>query len=143
MGIQNILLAWPGGAKTFLGTTETTVVAQEKVAAEKTATRRRWDIARQIATFLLVAAAVGWTLNRISISLERSQKPAGFGRGMLQGALMPMSMPNLLVGNDVTIYARNNTGLTYKLGYTLGVNGCGLLFFSFFFWRVRSWRRKG
>jgi hypothetical protein len=112
------------------------------VAAEKSAARRWWDIPRQIATFLLIAAAVGWTLNRISISLERSHEPAGFERGLLQGALMPMSMPNLLVGNDVTIYARNNTGLTYKLGYTLGVNVCGLFFFSFFFWRVRSWRRR-
>jgi hypothetical protein len=91
----------------------------------------------------VVAFAVGWALSRISVSLERSQQPAGFARGLLQGALMPMSMPNLLVGNDVTIYAKNNTGLTYKIGYTMGVNVCGLLFFSFFFWRVRSWRGKG
>jgi hypothetical protein len=128
--------------KTCFGSTDTTVVAQEKVAAQKTTARRWWDIPRQIAIFLIIAAVVGWALNRISVSLERSQQPAGLARGMLQGALMPMSMPNLLVGNDVTIYARNNTGLTYKLGYTLGVNVCGLFFFSFFFWRVRSWRRR-
>ena len=57
---------------------------------------------------------------------------------MLQGALMPMAMPSLLVGRDVTIYAENNTGRTYKLGYTAGVNACGAIFFGYAFWR---WRR--
>ena len=61
---------------------------------------------------------------------------------MVHGALMPLAMPNLLVGNDVAIYAANNTGRTYKLGYSLGVNLCGLIFFGFFFWRVRQWRQK-
>jgi hypothetical protein len=54
---------------------------------------------------------------------------------------MPLALPNLLVGDDVTIYAPENVGRPYKLGYTVGVNGCGLLFFGFFFWRVRRWRR--
>jgi hypothetical protein len=55
---------------------------------------------------------------------------------------MPMSMPNLLVGRDINIYAMRNTGLTYKLGYTMGVNLCGALFFGLFFFRVSKWRRK-
>ncbi len=55
---------------------------------------------------------------------------------------MPAALPNLLMGNDVPIYAEKNTGCTYKLGYTAGVNGCGLLFFGFFFWRVNRWRKK-
>ena len=67
---------------------------------------------------------------------------AGFRRGLVQGALMPMALPNLIVGNDVTIYSQNNTGLTYKLGYTAGVNACGAVFFGLFFWRVNRWRRK-
>jgi len=61
---------------------------------------------------------------------------------MMHGALMPLAMPNLLLGNDVAIYAMNNTGRTYKLGYALGVNLCGLIFFGFFFWRVRKWRER-
>jgi hypothetical protein len=51
-------------------------------------------------------------------------------------------MPNLFVGNDVAIYATNNTGRTYKMGYTLGVNACGLIFFGFFFWRVRRMMKQ-
>jgi hypothetical protein len=60
---------------------------------------------------------------------------------MVQGALMPLALPNLLAGNDVAIYAGNNTGRTYKLGYALGVNLCGLVFFGFFFWRVAKWKK--
>jgi len=55
---------------------------------------------------------------------------------------MPCALPNLLVGNDVAIYAENNTGRTYKLGYTVGVNGCGAIFFGIFFWRVNRWRKR-
>jgi hypothetical protein len=97
-------------------------------------------VAARIAVILAIGLVMGWTLNRVAASLERSQQPAGFVRGVVQGALMPMSMPNLLVGRDVVIYAANNTGRTYRLGYTLGVNGCGLLFFGLFFWRVRRLR---
>ena len=55
---------------------------------------------------------------------------------------MPMSMPNLLAGQDITIYSQNNTGVSYKLGYTAGVNGCGAIFFGVFFWRVNRWKGK-
>src|ERR1051325_7738000 len=93
---------------------------------------------RRCGRILVRVAAIGAFLNRVSASLERSLRPAGFTRGVLQGALMPMSMPNLLVGKDVTIYSPNNTGVTYKLGYTTGVNGCGAIFFGVFFWRVNQ-----
>ena len=55
--------------------------------------------------------------------------------------LMPAALPNLLVGSDVVIYAQNNTGVSYKLGYTMGVNVCGAVFFGFFFWRLNRWRK--
>jgi hypothetical protein len=100
-----------------------------------------WKIVRRMAVFLAVAAAIGFTLNHVAASLERSAHPAGFARGVVQGALMPMSMPNLLVGRDVTIYSQNNTGVSYKLGYTTGVNACGALFFGVVFWRFNKLRR--
>jgi len=100
-----------------------------------------WKIVSRMATFLAVAAVIGFTLNHVAASLERSADPAGFARGVLQGALMPMSMPNLLVGRDVAIYSQNNTGVSYKLGYTTGVNACGALFFGVVFWRFNKLRR--
>jgi hypothetical protein len=100
-----------------------------------------WKIPLRLILFVMLAMAVGWTLNRLAVSMERSPRPAGFSRGVVQGALMPMAFPNLLVGNDVTIYAQNNTGLTYKLGYTVGVNAAGLFFFGLFFRRLSRLRR--
>jgi len=103
---------------------------------------RAWKILKRILSFLLAAAIVGICLRQISVSLSKSTAPAGFARGMLQGALMPGALPNLIVGNDVVIYAPNNTGRTYKLGYTFGVNACGAIFFGWFFWRVSKWRKE-
>jgi hypothetical protein len=103
--------------------------------------QRWWRIPVRIALFLLLAFVIGFLLNQVAASLEGNTRPAGFSRGVLQGALMPMAMPNLLVGRDVTIYSQNNTGVAYKLGYTAGVNGCGAIFFGVLFWRVRRLRR--
>jgi hypothetical protein len=102
-----------------------------------------WRVARRAVTLLLAAFAIGCVLHFVIPVVQRSGQPAGFVRGLLHGALMPCALPNLLVGNDVTIYAQNNTGLTYKLGYTTGVNACGALFFGLFFWRVNRWRKRG
>jgi hypothetical protein len=90
----------------------------------------------------MFALAIGASLKHLSASLERAGRPAGFTRGLLQGALMPMSMPNLLAGQDITIYSQNNTGLSYKLGYTAGVNSCGAIFFGVLFWRLNKWKRR-
>ena len=98
--------------------------------------------ARRFALLLIIGVAIGWTLSRAAAAFERRSEPAGFLQGVLQGALMPIALPNLAVGNDVTIYAAKNTGRTYKLGYTIGVNGCGLIFFSFLFRRVRKLRLR-
>src|SRR6516164_9062357 len=103
--------------------------------------RRRGKVLLRLVVLLVLAATIGGLLNRLSASLERSARPAGFSRGVLQGALMPMAMPNLLVGRDVTIYAQNNTGVSYKLGYTAGVNGCGAIFFGVLFWRLNRLRK--
>ena len=103
--------------------------------------RRVLQILKRVLMIVAVAFCIGLILNQIARSLEKSHQPAGFARGLLQGALMPMAMPNLLVGNNVTIYAENNTGVTYKLGYTTGVNSCGTIFFGFFFWRLRRLKK--
>ena len=102
--------------------------------------RRVARIAIRVAVIVLIAFVTGLTLNRIEAAMERNNQPAGFGRGIIQGALMPMSMPNLFVGHDITIYSVNNTGIGYKLGYTAGVNVCGALFFGLVFWRLTRWR---
>jgi|ERR1041385_1916411 hypothetical protein len=102
--------------------------------------RRLAQVGLRLAAVFLIAVVVGWLLNRIEAAMERRAQPAGFARGLVQGALMPMSMPNLVVGHDITIYSQNNTGISYKLGYTAGVNVCGAIFFGLMFWRVSKLR---
>jgi hypothetical protein len=112
---------------------------QVKVTPPASAGRK---ILRRTLSILILALFLGFGMRHASAALDRSPNPAGFLRGMLQGALMPCALPNLLVGNDVVIYAANNTGVGYKLGYTCGVNACGALFFGLFFWRVNRWRKR-
>lgn len=67
-----------------------------------------------------------------------SRQPAGFAFGMLHGAMMPLSLPSLVMGKDVPIYSSNNAGRIYKIGYICGVNICGLVFIGPLFWRPRN-----
>ncbi len=115
----------------------------EAMNERKDSSARRFRlVATRVAMYLILAFAIGAVLNRVAASLERSAHPAGFRRGMLQGALMPMALPNLLVGRDVMIYSQLNTGVKYKLGYTAGVNACGALFFGVLYWRISQWRSR-
>jgi hypothetical protein len=103
----------------------------------------RWWVARQgwgqrALTFLgvvvLLAAFYGWASPR---AYPRDTR-FGFGYGVLHGALMPMALPSLVMGQDVEIFAAHNLGRSYKLGYIVGINLCGLLFFGSAFWRSRG-----
>ena len=85
---------------------------------------------------LTLIFAQGWAAPRY----YQPDYVAGFYTGLLEGALMPAALPGLLGGKDVPIYAPNNVGRGYKIGYILGLNGCGTLFFGVAFWHPR--RRK-
>lgn len=100
-------------------------------------------LAARILLFLAVAWCLGALLNKATARANADPSPAGFGRGALHGAMMPLALPGLLLGRDISIYAEINAGRIYKLGYTVGVNACGLLFFGIFFWRLARWRRAG
>lgn len=80
----------------------------------------------------LLGTAMDW-----SVRSAQADQPAGYWWGLVHGALMPTTLPALLTGRDVVIYAPFNTGTSYKLGYTMGVNGCGALFFGLIFWKPK------
>jgi hypothetical protein len=104
--------------------------------------RRRLDFVARVGIVLVAAFVSGWLLNRTAAALEQRREPAGFVRGVIQGALMPCTLPALLLGHDVTIYSVNNSGVTYKLGYTSGVNLCGAAFFGLLYRRISRWRSR-
>src|SRR5207249_476772 len=83
-----------------------------------------------------------WAIPRLAgRTFDVGTKP-GFARGIVHGALMPLALPQLLLGRDVIIYSVENTGRAYKLGYTAGVNGCGAVSFGVIFWRWSRWRKR-
>ena len=61
-------------------------------------------------TIAVVGGFFFWVVQRSSAHLDASTEPAGLARGLLHGALMPLALPNLVIGRDPTIYASNNTG---------------------------------
>ena len=50
---------------------------------------------------------------------------AGFLYGILHGFLIIFSIIGKIIGMDVGIYAQNNTGLFYWIGFIIGIGGLG------------------
>ena len=91
-------------------------------------------ILRKVLGFVIMALIIGRVMD-VTAKYNNPDKPAGFWWGAAHGALMPAALPALAMGQNLTIYAPNNPGRIYNLGYSAGVNGCGLLFFGLLFWK--------
>lgn len=85
--------------------------------------------------FIVVTALFGWFFGWASPWAFPKNQTFGFGYGMLHGALMPLALPSLVIGQDVEIFAADNSGRLYKIGYICGINLCGIAFFGPLFWR--------
>lgn len=88
-------------------------------------------------TLAVVTVAFGWFYGWASPWAFPKDR-ADFKYGALHGALMPLSLPSLLIGKDVPIYDPLNTGRPYKIGYICGINLCGLFFFGAAFRKAKT-----
>lgn len=50
---------------------------------------------------------------------------AGFLSGLWHGIILVFSILGKIIGRDIGIYAENNTGFTYWLGFILGIGALG------------------
>jgi hypothetical protein len=98
---------------------------------------RRKLLLKKIIYFLSASLLLGWFYGWASPRAFPKDKTFGFGYGMLHGALMPLALPSLLMGQDVQIFAPGDVGRIYKIGYICGINVCGLSFFGPLFWRPK------
>lgn len=117
------------------------VVVQAQVPTQPHFSLAKLIIIKGVAmTVLTIVLAVmqGWAAPRF----YKPESTAGFNMGLLEGALMPAALPGLLTGHDLPIYAPNNSGRPYNIGYILGINTCGTLFFGIAFWRPRGVKLK-
>jgi hypothetical protein len=92
---------------------------------------------RKAVTLVIVTLVFGWLYSWAVAVGVFAKPPAGFSYGLLHGAMMPLSLPSLVIGRDVPIYDTKNSGRSYKIGYICGVNICGLVFIGPLFWRPR------
>ena len=99
-------------------------------------TLREW--LRKIGIFMVLAVVFGWVFAKVSPQMFPREKQSGFAHGLLHGGLMPMALPSLVMGQDVDIFASNNSGRGYKVGYICGINLCGLIFFGSAFWSPKK-----
>jgi hypothetical protein len=99
--------------------------------------RRFLWLLRKAAVFIVVTLLFGWFYAWASPWAFPKDRTAGFGYGMLHGALMPLALPSLVVGKNVEIFTADNSGRYYKIGYICGINLCGLAFFGPLFWRPK------
>ncbi len=93
---------------------------------------RRWFLGA--ARLFVIGLLLGWIYAWAGPRLYPVEKRFGFLWGMAHGACMPMALPALVMGHDVSIYGAHNSGRSYKLGYIAGINLCGLVFFGGAFW---------
>jgi hypothetical protein len=99
-------------------------------------TAREWI--KKILVFAATILLLSWFYAWVSPHAYLKDRPLGFGHGALHGALMPMALPSLVLGQDVEIFAANNSGRPYKIGYIVGINLCGLLVFGSAFWKPKK-----
>ena len=96
---------------------------------------KRWAL--KLASLVVAGLVFGLAYDWAAPRFYKPDSTAAFWHGTLHGALMPVALPSLLLGKDVPIYAPNNTGRGYKLGYIAGINLCGLVFFGLAFRQPR------
>jgi hypothetical protein len=65
-------------------------------------------------TLAIVTVIFGWLFSWASPWAFPQNRTAGFSYGLLHGAMMPLSLPSLVIGRDVPIYDTNNSGRIYK-----------------------------
>ncbi|HLP77734.1 MAG TPA: hypothetical protein VK327_12550 [Candidatus Paceibacterota bacterium] len=94
----------------------------------------RQAIIAKIVVLTILSIALGVGQGKVSPGTYQSAEPAGCRMGFLHGFLMPAALPGLLMGQDLKIYAPNNTGRFYNIGYIVGINTCGTVFFGIGFW---------
>lgn len=94
----------------------------------------------KVIAMTVISLALIFGQNYASTRFYRPDYTAKFPVGFLEGALMPAALPGLLGGTDVPIYAPNNNGRSYKIGFILGLNSCGTFFFGVAFWQPRRKR---
>jgi hypothetical protein len=111
-------------------------------SADVTTVSKLRALVPKIILLTLLSVALGVAQGWAAAGTYKSTNEAGFEIGLLHGALMPAALPGLVMGQRLPIYAPNNSGNPYNIGYILGINACGTVFFGAAFWQRRGGRQS-
>lgn len=85
-------------------------------------------------TFFLLILIAGFSLISLSSCADREVVDSclkgytyGFFGGLWHGFIAPFDFIGMLVWDDVSVYAQNNNGVGYALGFLIGSGGWGLM----------------
>src|SRR6478735_6033428 len=102
----------------------TMTIEEQKTAPVVPSKWRHWTKTVLLVKLRLVIAGIllGYLYAWASPLVYPKDRPLGFAFGFAHGGLMPMALPSLVIGKNVPIFAENNNGRLYKLGYICGIN---------------------
>jgi hypothetical protein len=83
------------------------------------------------ASFLMLSSCA----NKEVVDACLTGKTYGFFGGLWHGFIAPFDLIGMLIYDDVTMYAQNNNGVGYAIGFLLGSGGWGFL-------GSRKWGKK-
>ncbi|MEY5069157.1 MAG: hypothetical protein RLZ47_1019 [Bacteroidota bacterium] len=65
--------------------------------------------------------------DKIEVAFPKNVFEYGFISGLWHGFIAPFSLIGMFLGADVVVFAINNSGFFYALGFLLGSGGWGIL----------------
>ena len=107
-------------------------------AATATALTGRQILRIKVVALTIFSLLLGAFYEHATRTTYRPDYVAGFTVALMHGAVMPAALPSLLLGRELPIYAPNNIGRGYNIGFILGLNACGTLFFGIGFWKPKK-----
>ena len=87
--------------------------------------KRFMSSARWIVIILFVALLLAGCANKEIVSDCLKGHTYGFFGGLWHGFIAPFDLIGMLFMDDVTVYAQNNNGVLYALGFLIGSGGWG------------------
>lgn len=89
----------------------------------------------QFVLLLVFALSLASCADKVVVDQCLSGHTYGFLGGLWHGFIAPFDLIGMLIYDDVTVFAQNNNGVGYALGFLLGSGGWG-------FFGSRSFKRK-
>ena len=85
-------------------------------AADQPRPSKLKDLLLKIVLLTILSVALGWAQGWAASRTYKPEHVGGFHTGLLHGLLMPAALPGLLLGQNLPIYAPNNSGRGYNIG---------------------------